>query len=73
MCRSEKIHRRCAAVKSVTPEFSRNSTCRKCEGNVGEAVEQNEKLYDEVETVREFTYLEDRVSVGGGCETFVTA
>ena len=31
----------------------------KCEGNIGEAVEQDEKLCDEVETVREFTYLGD--------------
>ena len=26
-----------------------------------------------VETVREFTYLGDRVSAGGGCEAAVTA
>ena len=31
------------------------------------------KSYDDVETVREFTYLGDRVSVGGGCEAAVTA
>ena len=48
-------------------------TCRKCEGNIGEAVEQEEKLCHEVEAVREFTYLGDRVSVGGGCEAAVTA
>ena len=66
-------HGRCAGVKMVTPKFSRNSTCRKCEGNIGEAVEQEEKLCDEVETVREFTYLGDRVSAGGGCEAAVTA
>ena len=30
-------------------------------------MEQEEKLCDEVETVREFTYVGDRVSVGGGC------
>ena len=29
------------------------------------------KLCDEVETVREFTYLCDRVSAGGGCESVV--
>ena len=42
-------------------------------GNIGEAVEQEEKLCDVVETVREFTYLGDRVSAGGGCEATVTA
>ena len=36
-------------------------------------MEQEEKLCDEVETVKEFIYLGDRVSAGGGCETAVTA
>ena len=36
-------------------------------------MEQEEKLCDVVETVREFTYLGDRVSAGGGCEATVTA
>ena len=34
-------------------------------------MEQEEKLCTEVETVRQFTYLVDRV--GGGCEANVTA
>ena len=36
-------------------------------------MEQEEKLCDEVETVREFTYLGDRASAGGGCEAAVIA
>ena len=36
-------------------------------------MEQEERLCDEVETVREFTYLGDRVSAGGGCGAAVTA
>ena len=36
-------------------------------------MEQEEKLCDEVETVMEFTHLDDRVSAGGGCEAAVTA
>ena len=36
-----------------------------------EAVEQEKKLLYEVETVREFTYLGDRVSAGGGCRQCV--
>ena len=63
----------CAGVKRVTPKFSINFACRKCEGNIGEAVEEEEKLCDEVETVQEFTYLGDRVSAGGECEAAVTA
>ena len=31
------------------------------------------KLCDEVETEREFTYIVDRVSAGGGCDAAVTA
>ena len=67
------IHSGCANVKRVTPMFSGSFLCRKCEGNNGEAVEQEEKSCDEAETVWEFTYLGDRVSAGGGCEATVTA
>ena len=63
----------CAGVKMVTAKFSLNFACMKCEGNIGEAVELEEKLCDEVEAVMECTYLGDRVSAGGGCETVVTA
>ena len=60
-------------MKRVAPMFARNFTCRKCEGNIGEAVEQNVRLCVEVETVSEFTYLGYRLSAGGGCEAAVTA
>ena len=53
--------------------FSRNLKCRKCVGSIGEAVEQEERLCDEVGTAREFTYHGDRVSASRGCETAVTA
>ena len=36
-------------------------------------MEQEEKLCDEVQTVREFIYHGDRVSASGGCEAVVTA
>ena len=67
------IHGRCAGMKRVIPKFLRASTCRKCEGNIGEAVEQKVKLCDEVETESELTYLGDSVSVIGGHEAAVTA
>ena len=38
------IHGICAEVKRVTPTFSRNFAYRKCEGNIGEAVEQEEVM-----------------------------
>ena len=60
-------------MNRATPKLLRNITCRKCEGNIGEAVEQEEKLCEEVETVREFTYLDDRVSAFDVCEAAVIA
>ena len=36
-------------------------------------MKQEEKLHDKVETVREFTYIGDRVSACGGCKEAVTA
>ena len=65
-------HGRCARVKRVTPKFLRKYTCRKCDGNIGEAVEQEEKLCDEVKTAHEFTYLGDTASADLGCEAAVT-
>ena len=29
------VHGRCARMKRVTPKFSMNFTCRKCERNIG--------------------------------------
>ena len=47
--------------------------CSNCEVNIGKAVEQEETLCDEVEAVREFTYVGDRVSAGGVCEASMSA
>ena len=49
----------------------RNVACKKYK--ILEAMEQEEKLCDEVETVSKFTYPGDKVSAGGGCEAAVTA
>ena len=46
----------------MTPKSIRNFACRKFQNNIGEALEQAEKLCDEVETAEEFTYFGDRVS-----------
>ncbi|XP_002731282.2 uncharacterized protein LOC100366586, partial [Saccoglossus kowalevskii] len=67
------IHGRCAKIKRVTQRLARDFACGRCKNGVGRVVEQEEKLCDEVETVKEFTYLGDKVSVGGGCEAAVTA
>ena len=36
------IQGRCTGMKMVTSKFSRNFDCRKCEGNIGKAVKQEE-------------------------------
>ena len=36
-------------------------------------MKQEDKLCDDVETYLDITYLDDRVSVDGGCEAAVTA
>ena len=46
----------------MTQIFQRYLACTKCKGNIREAVEHEEKLCDELETIREFAYLGDRVS-----------
>ena len=53
-------------------KISKKNNMQKCEGNIGEAVEQGEKSCDVVDTVWEFTYHGDSVSAGGGCEAAVT-
>ena len=45
----------------MTTNFFFFIVCRKCEGNIGEAVGQERKLSGELETVWEFTYLGDMV------------
>ena len=54
---------RCAGVKRVTARLSRHFACIKFAGNIEEVLEQEETLCDEVETVMEFTYVGDSVSV----------
>ena len=46
----------------MTPYFSRNIDCGKCERNIKEAIEKEEKSCDGQETVKELTYLGDTVN-----------
>ena len=41
--------------------------------NIGNVLEQEERLCHEMKIVRGITYLGGRVSAGGGCEVAVTA
>ena len=67
------IHGRCTKMKKVTRSFARYFVCRRCTG-AGEGTEEPvEVLCDELETVKRFCYLKDRLSANDGCETAVTS
>ena len=53
----------------VILKFLGNLTCMKFEGNIEEAIEQKEKLFNVAKTVGNFTYISDGVSAGGGFNT----
>ena len=67
------IHGRCAKVKRVTLKLGRDFVCGRCKKQADGLVEPVEELCEEVETVRGFCYLGDRVNASGGCEAAVTA
>ena len=64
---------RCAKVKRVTSRLGRDFVCGRCKKQADGLVEPVEELCEEVETVRGFCYLGDRVNASGGCEAAVTA
>ena len=66
------IQGRCAKVKRVTPRLGRDFVCGRCR-QVDDGLELVEEFCDEVETVRGFCYLMDRVNTSGGCKAAVTA
>ena len=67
------IHGRCAKVKRVTLRLGRDFVCGRCKKQADEFMDSVEELCEEVETVRGFCYLGNRVNAGGGCEAAVTA
>ena len=67
------IHRRCAKVKSVTLRLGRDFVYGRCKKQVNGLVEPVEEFCEEVEPVRGFCYLGDRVNASVGCEAAVTA
>ena len=64
---------RCTKMKKVTCSSARQFVCRRCI-DVGDGTEKPvEVLCDEVETVKGFCYLGDRLNPSGGCETAMTS
>ena len=61
-------------LKKVTPSAARFFVCSKCEKATNGAGEEQQKVMcDEMETVKQFCYLGDRLNASGGCEASVTA
>ena len=60
-------------MKKVICSSARNVICKRCT-DVGDGTEEPvEVLCDEVETVKGFCNLGDRLNASGGCETAVTS
>ena len=67
------VHGWCTSIKKVTPGLAKNFVSTSCTTLDEDGVEPIENLHDEVETVNEFCYLEDKLKTNGGCEAAVTA
>ena len=60
-------------MKKVTCSSARHFVCRRCTHVADGTEEPVEVLCDEVETVKGFCYLRDRLIASGGCKTAVTS
>ena len=67
------IHGRCMKVKRVTLRLERDFVCGRCKKQADGFMDLVEELCEEVEMLRGFCYLEDRVKACSGCEEVVTA
>ena len=68
------IDRRCVKVKRATLRLGRDFACGRCKKQADGFMDSVEELCEEVEMVRGFCYLGDRVNAGIGCsEAAVTA
>ena len=63
----------CGKEKRVTLRLWRDFVCGRCKEQVDGSVEPVEELCEEVEMMRSFCYLGNRVNANGGCKTAVTA
>ena len=66
------IHERCFKLKKVTTSMARLFVCSKCEKATNGSGEVQQKVI-EVETMKRFFYLGDRLNASGGCAAAVSA
>ena len=68
------VHGRCAKMKRVTSTVAKGFVCKLCVGTKEGIVEPGEEIFfDQVDFVKSFCYLEDRLNASGGSEAAVTA
>ena len=75
LCKSceKSINGRCAKIKIVTNRPAIDFECRKCRRYHKDVEDQKENVHDDGETVTDFSYLEGRIYIGGGCEAAATS
>ena len=68
------VHSRCAKMKIVTSTLAKSIVCRECVKTIKGIVEPDNKIsfYDQVELVKSFCNLGDRVNAIGASEAAVT-
>ena len=66
---------RCAKMKRLTSILAKDFVCELCVYTKEGIVEPGEELsfFDQVDFVKSFCYLGDRLNANGGCEAVVTA
>ena len=68
------IHERCSKLKKVTPSAARLFVCSKCNKATDGAGEvQQEVMCNEVETVKGFCYLGNKLSASKRCKAEITS
>ena len=65
------VHARCTVKKKVVVYLNKNFVCKQCRSVVKNFNRPNQILCYGVETVSKFSYLGNRLSATGGCETAV--
>ena len=69
------VHGRCAKMNKVTSTLAKGFVCELCVYKKEAIVEPGEEIsfFDQIDFVKSFCYLGDRLNVSDGCEAVVTA
>ena len=67
------VHGRCAKMKRVTSTLAKGFVCELCVYTKERIVEPGEGIIDQVDSVKSFCYLGNRLNASGGSEAAVTA